>query len=88
LVERARRTLDQVERLKSYQLADKILIEDAIILPLVYGMTHFLMKPWVKKYPLSPKNDLFWKDVVIEPHQGQGEMGFLDKLKGSQDKGK
>ncbi|GAH44893.1 unnamed protein product, partial [marine sediment metagenome] len=39
LVAKARRMLDQTQRLKLYQEADRILIEEAIVLPLVYGMT-------------------------------------------------
>lgn len=68
LVKRARLTQDQEERIRLYQKADKMLINEAIVLPLSYGMTHLLVKPWVKNYPLSPKVEWFLKDVVVEPH--------------------
>ena len=68
LVAKARRMLDQTQRLKLYQEADRILIEEAVVLPLVYGMTHLLVKPWVKRFPISPMGEWFLKNVIIEPH--------------------
>jgi ABC-type oligopeptide transport system substrate-binding subunit/tetratricopeptide (TPR) repeat protein len=68
LVEGARRVMDQGERMRMYQRADKILVEEAPIMPLFYGRFHMLMKPWVRQYPTSPQKDWFWKDVIIEPH--------------------
>ena len=49
------------------QAADKILIEEAVIMPVTYGRTHRLVKPWVK---ISESWLGHWslKDVVIEPH--------------------
>ena len=68
LVAKARRMLDQTQRLKLYQEADRILIEEAIVLPLVYGMTHLVVKPWIKRFPISPMQNWFLKDVIIDPH--------------------
>jgi oligopeptide transport system substrate-binding protein len=68
LVERARRITDQEERMKLYQQADRILIEEAVVLPYVYVVGHVLVKPWVARYPTSPIKSAFWKDVIIEPH--------------------
>jgi ABC-type transport system substrate-binding protein len=68
LVEGARRVMDLEERMRMYQEADRILVEEAPILPLFYGRYHLLVKPWVRKYPTSPVSVWFWKDVVIEPH--------------------
>jgi ABC-type oligopeptide transport system substrate-binding subunit/class 3 adenylate cyclase/ribosomal protein L40E len=62
LVERGRRMMDQEQRTDLYRRADRILMEEAVIAPLLYGRLHFLVKPWVKRYP-GP-----WKDVIIEPH--------------------
>jgi len=69
LVEQARRSADQRARLDSYRQADRIVIEEALIMPLTYARTHWLLKPWVKKYPTSPIRVWFWKDVIIEPHE-------------------
>jgi oligopeptide transport system substrate-binding protein len=68
LVEEARRVTDQGERMKLYGQADRILVEEAAIIPLTYERMHLLMKPWVRRYPTSPTTYWFWKDVVIEPH--------------------
>jgi ABC-type transport system substrate-binding protein len=68
LVEEARRVTDQGERMRLYGQADKILVEEAAIVPLFYDRIHRLNKPWVRKYPISPIFSFFWKDVIIEPH--------------------
>jgi ABC-type oligopeptide transport system substrate-binding subunit/DNA-binding SARP family transcriptional activator len=67
LVEKARRVADQEERMRLYRRADKILVEEAPILPLTYEQDHLLVKPWVSRYPTSAVQTSFWKDVVIEP---------------------
>ena len=68
LVEEARRVMNQRERMKLYGQADRILVEEAAIMPLSYGQLNLLVKPWVKKFPMSPMKVWFWKDVIIEPH--------------------
>jgi oligopeptide transport system substrate-binding protein len=70
LVEKAKRIPDQAERIKLYAQADRILVQEAVILPLTYGRHHRLVKPWVTRFPTSAMNDilLFSKDVTIEPH--------------------
>jgi ABC-type oligopeptide transport system substrate-binding subunit len=62
LLQDARRSTDQAARMKLFQKADRILMRDAIILPLVYGRSHLLVKPWVENYLGG------WQDVVIKPH--------------------
>jgi len=68
LVEEARRVSDQGERIKLYRQADRILVEEAAIIPFTYGRLNMLVKPWVRKYPTSALTGWFWKDVIIEPH--------------------
>ncbi len=68
LVETAGRASDQAERVKLYQAADRILIEEAALVPLHYGRNHLLVKPWISKYRPSPMRHLHLKDVIIEPH--------------------
>jgi oligopeptide transport system substrate-binding protein len=68
LVEEARRVTDQGERMKLYGQADRILVEEAAIVPLTYERLHLLVKPWVRRYPTSAIKYWFWKDVIIEPH--------------------
>ncbi len=68
LVEEARGLTDQAQRMELYRQADRILVEEAPILPLLYEREHLLVKPWVKRYPCSSTAWRFWKDVIIEPH--------------------
>jgi oligopeptide transport system substrate-binding protein len=66
LVEVARRIPDQAKRMELYRQADRILTEAAVIVPFNYWRSHFLIKPWVKKYPSSPIKWWYWKDVVMQ----------------------
>jgi len=68
LVEEARRLTDQEERMKLYRQADRILIEEAALVPIFYNRLSLLVKPWVTRHPTSALHHWFWKDVVIEPH--------------------
>jgi ABC-type oligopeptide transport system substrate-binding subunit len=68
LIERARSMMDHDKRLRLYQEADKILMGEAIILPLIYGLTQYFIKPWVRHLPFSPRVGLYVKDVIVDPH--------------------
>ena len=68
LVEEARRITDQKARMKLYRQADRILVEEVPIIPLVYEPNHLLVKPWVRKYPIAANAMPYFKDVIIEPH--------------------
>jgi ABC-type oligopeptide transport system substrate-binding subunit len=68
LVEDARQVMKQGERMRMYQQADRILVEQSPVLPLFYGRRHLLVKPWVRRYPTSLGKLCWWKDVIIEPH--------------------
>jgi oligopeptide transport system substrate-binding protein len=67
LLGKARRSLNQDERMRLYQAADKILIEEAALIPCWYFWNHMLIKPWVSIAGGSTIN-LYLKDVSIEPH--------------------
>jgi ABC-type oligopeptide transport system substrate-binding subunit/DNA-binding SARP family transcriptional activator len=68
LVTKARRATDQRTRMGLYRRADRILVEEAVIMPLTYARAHLLVKPWVRRYPISVMRGRFWKDVIIGPH--------------------
>jgi ABC-type oligopeptide transport system substrate-binding subunit len=68
LVERARRVMDQRERVELYRQADRLLVEKAVIMPFTYGRIHLMIKPWVTRFPTSATRWWYWKDVVIDPH--------------------
>jgi ABC-type oligopeptide transport system substrate-binding subunit len=67
-VEEARRLTNQGERLRRYQEADRILVQAAAIMPLTYLVMHLLVKPWVRKLPMSGIKYWFWKAVILESH--------------------
>jgi ABC-type oligopeptide transport system substrate-binding subunit/tetratricopeptide (TPR) repeat protein len=68
LLEEARHLTEQRERIRLYRQADRIVVEQAAVLPLIYPRTQLLVQPWVKKLPTSPFKTWFWQDVVIEAH--------------------
>ena len=68
LLESARRMTDPAERMKFYQAADRLLMDEAGLIPLTYERYHGLLKPWVKRYPVSPIKTTYFKDIIIEPH--------------------
>ena len=77
LVGKARRVLDQEERLTLYAQADRMMVEDDVVLiPLTYMWSHILIKPWVQKFPASAINEWLWKDFVIEPHGNHTMVSF------------
>jgi oligopeptide transport system substrate-binding protein len=67
LLDKAQRTFKQDDRIDLYQAADKILIEDAVVIPIAYNKKHFLCKPWVK-LPAGGPGFWYFKDIIIEPH--------------------
>jgi oligopeptide transport system substrate-binding protein len=67
LLEDARRTSNQGDRVPLYQAADKILMEEAVIMPITYFRSHRLVKPWVK-IPGWLLSSMSLKDVIIKPH--------------------
>jgi oligopeptide transport system substrate-binding protein len=68
LVDEARHATDQQERMKAYAEVERMVAEEVPLLPLIYDRSHWLYKPWVRRYPRSVAGGYFWKDVVIEPH--------------------
>jgi ABC-type oligopeptide transport system substrate-binding subunit len=62
-IETARIMTDQRERLALYREADKILMEEALIIPLIYSLMHFFISPRVRKFPLTKR----WKDIIVDP---------------------
>jgi oligopeptide transport system substrate-binding protein len=61
LVERARRLTDQAERLRLYRQADRILMEEAAVVPIMYEREPMLVKPWVRRFQ-------DWRHTIIDPH--------------------
>lgn len=68
LLDEARQANDQGDRMMLYKQADRILMDEAPLIPIGYGRQHLLVKPWVSTYPTSAIKHFFWKDVSIAPH--------------------
>ena len=61
--EQAQKTQDPARRLALLAQADAIAMAEAAVMPLYYERLQFLLKPHVRRYPLSPTCWWFWKDV-------------------------
>jgi ABC-type oligopeptide transport system substrate-binding subunit/DNA-binding SARP family transcriptional activator len=68
LIEEGRHTLDQGQRMALYRQADRVLTEEAIVLPLFYGHIYELRQPWVSKLTGSSIYSAQWKDITLMPH--------------------
>jgi ABC-type oligopeptide transport system substrate-binding subunit/DNA-binding SARP family transcriptional activator len=68
LILAARRSLDQAERMRLYADAQRILVEEAPLIPLFYMRTHVLVKPWVHRFPGSGSDRTRWQDLALDPH--------------------
>ncbi|MDX1435669.1 MAG: ABC transporter substrate-binding protein, partial [Anaerolineales bacterium] len=66
LIEEARQMKDQRERMERYRLADRILMEEALVVPLLYSQQRFLRRPLIKQMPVSPTGEIYWEDIVVE----------------------
>ena len=68
LVKQAQRSLDQGERMKLYGEAERILVQEAPIMPIFHRSTRLLVKSWVTRFPTTGLREWFFKDVIIKPH--------------------
>jgi oligopeptide transport system substrate-binding protein len=68
LIESGRRILNQEHRLELYRQADRILIEEAIVAPILYFAPHALLQPWVHYPGGSTIMRSYWKDIILNPH--------------------
>jgi oligopeptide transport system substrate-binding protein len=67
LVDGARATLDQGQRLAMYRQAERLLVTEAPLVPISYGLLHMFVKPWIVSRPVN-FNDFIVKDLVMEAH--------------------
>jgi ABC-type oligopeptide transport system substrate-binding subunit len=63
-----RRVMDQEKRVTMCREAETILVDETPILPLTYGRHHMLIKPWVRGLRISPMGEIYYEDIIIEPH--------------------
>jgi oligopeptide transport system substrate-binding protein len=68
LLDRAAVEQDHAARLDMYRQAEEMVVQDAAILPLYFGRSYLLVKPYVTDYQLSPLGYAFLNLVSVQPH--------------------
>ncbi len=70
LVKEAGRTPNQRGRMEMYRQADRILVQEQVVLiPISYGSQNAMpVKPWVKNLSITPIGRMLCKDIIIEAH--------------------
>ncbi len=61
-------TKPAAEGLALYQQAEEMLVQDAAIIPLWFGQSYTLVKPYVEGYKLNPMGLVELNKVVVQPH--------------------
>ncbi|MFA5317689.1 MAG: peptide ABC transporter substrate-binding protein, partial [Dehalococcoidales bacterium] len=59
---------DDDRALALYQQAEELLVEDAACLPLCFGRSYLLVKPYVKGYEPNPLGFVRLEKVSVEEH--------------------
>ncbi len=60
--------MDSDLSLALYQQAEQKLVEDAACLPLWFGQSYILVKPYIRGYNLNPMGFAMLSEVSVEPH--------------------
>ena len=68
LLEEAGVEQDSELSLALYQQAEQKLVDDAACLPIYFGQSYVLIKPYIKGYNLSPLGFVRLSEVSVEPH--------------------
>jgi oligopeptide transport system substrate-binding protein len=68
LVNRARELTDGNQRMALFRQADKMLVGEAVLLPLSYDRNQLLVKPWVRRFATAAIPSWFFTEVILEPH--------------------
>lgn len=66
LLEQARTERDVEQRFQLYREAERMILEDAPVIPLYFGRDHLLIKPYVKGYLLTPMVIPRYRYISIE----------------------
>jgi oligopeptide transport system substrate-binding protein len=68
LIEQGHHLLDQSLRLAQYRQADRVLMQEAVVLPLFYGHIYEIRQPWVQRLSGSSIYNPQWKDTILNFH--------------------
>jgi len=67
LIAQANRTLDPAQRFELFQQAEELLINEAPVLPILFGAHVYLARPEVKNYVVAPGGIIAYKRVELSP---------------------
>jgi ABC-type oligopeptide transport system substrate-binding subunit len=51
-----------------YHQAERIIAEEVPAVPIAYGRSHLLIKPWISVLPISIVNGPILREIVIDQH--------------------
>jgi oligopeptide transport system substrate-binding protein len=68
LIRQANQTLDQEQSYKLYQQAEQKIIDDAGCMPLDYGETYTLVKPYVQGFSVNPLGFVDYSRILVLSH--------------------
>ncbi|MDW8045888.1 MAG: peptide ABC transporter substrate-binding protein [Chloroflexota bacterium] len=67
LLEQARGERDQARRFELYHQAERLILQDAVVIPLFWPVEHQLVKPCVKNWPVVPMTVPKYRYIEIRP---------------------
>lgn len=68
LLDEAARTTDQAHRLALYAQVERLLADQAVVIPLAYEDWNMVLKPWVRGLRVPAiKHPGFWQDIQVGP---------------------
>ncbi|GBD08542.1 putative deoxycholate-binding periplasmic protein YgiS [Candidatus Thermoflexus japonica] len=70
LLDQALESRNPEERWLLYQKAEALLMQDLPVFPLAYSHWGLFLKPWVRRFPVSPLKWWFWKHVILDQDGG------------------
>ncbi len=68
LLEQAADIQDEAERMALYQQAEQMILDDAAVIPLSYGVENWLVKPYVKNFWITPISVPRLQYIAIAEH--------------------
>ncbi len=67
ILEQARGERDQARRFELYHQAERLILQDAVVIPLFWPVEHQLVKPCVKNWPVVPMTVPKYRYIEISP---------------------
>ena len=60
--------MDEDERLRIYQQADQLLMDNAVVLPIYYDRDYRLLQPYVRNLHQNPMEYRNFREVYFDPN--------------------